>query len=260
MENQYPETANINYLSILDYLKNYGNLAYCDPDKASTPEERTHLLEVKQKGQDAVGELKKIVALCKKKFGLGECPLIKWLDGSNTKTRGYLWAQMKYSDRKDNPVSISVAVEKKDATARYVVKLEIKVEAANDTKIEQYHSHLDLPLNHGAGLTYMACDAGTGEWKLRTESQEQLRDELNAGKLKRVQIIKYIEQQPGQTNEYFEQAILAAVEAILPYYNHVVGKEDSTPKVEELNEMQLSHAAVELNKNLILYGLSLIHI
>ena len=215
MENQYQGSTNINYISVLDYIEQYGNTPYYKPEKAATSEEQERLLNIKQKAQDAVDELKKIAALCKQKFGLDECLRIPWLNGAGTTTRSYLWAQMKYSHRKDNPISISIFAEKKNATeAQYRIKLEVRTDSADVARMKQYHSHLDLPLNQDAGLVYFVYDPAADVWSPRTESHEQIREELNAGKFERVQIVGTVDRQPGKTNEDFEQSLLAAVEEI----------------------------------------------
>ncbi len=238
MENQYHETANINYLNILNYLKNYDGLTYSDPDKASTSEERAYFLKINQKGMAAVAALNEIVAQCHEKFGI-DGPRIPWLkadsNGAGTKTKRNLLIQMKYPDRKDNPISISITVEMKNQTdVACRIRLDINEENADESTIKQYHSHLDLPLKQDDGMIYEVCDSETHKCRTTTEPRAQLRGDLKSGKLM-VKIVRDIDLQP----DCFEQPILAAVEAILPYYNYVLKEEDSTPNG---------------NKNLILYG------
>ena len=216
MGNQHIISTNINYRSIFNYLKNYGNTPYSS--------------DVKKKKLTAVAALKKLAALCQQKFGLDKCFIpIEQLKRLSTRTKNYLLAQMKYSDREYDSISISIFIEIVNTKkARYKVSLEINDDADN-AAIERYHRHLDFPLNQDAGLIYSADIYSAYNFEKTEEismySHGQIRDDLNAGKFKRIQIVKYIDQQPGQTNEYFEQTILASVEAILPYYNHVVGKE-----------------------------------
>lgn len=61
------------------------------------------------------------------RFKLEKCMSMSWLDGSNTKTRRYLWAPLKYGKYADNPVSVSVFVEKRNSDTCYRVSLEIKM-------------------------------------------------------------------------------------------------------------------------------------
>jgi hypothetical protein len=97
-----------------------------------------------------------------KKYKLNKYERISWLDGSNTKTKKYLWLQLKYSAYADNPISISIFVEKGiDENIHYRISLEIKNDAVDKSAMDKYHTHLDLPLNTDAGLVYVS---GSHEW------------------------------------------------------------------------------------------------
>ncbi|HFU4174227.1 TPA: AAA family ATPase [Streptococcus suis] len=89
--------TDINYIGVLDYLDNNRDVPYSNPEAQGVEDkEKQRLLEIKHKGQAAVAEMKKMVAICNERFGLDKCEPMSWLDGSNTKTRRYLLAQMKY--------------------------------------------------------------------------------------------------------------------------------------------------------------------
>lgn len=106
------QVSEINYLGILEYLKNNRELPYADPEKPGlTEEQKKEYLAVKKNGQDIVAELKKIYELCSSKYGLTKCEKVSWDDGSHQKTRKYLWVPMKYGDKSDRHESISVFVE-----------------------------------------------------------------------------------------------------------------------------------------------------
>ena len=128
LESIKSETTNmIDYLGVLDYLEHNREVPYQSIDRAGSPEEAERLRTVMEKGQGATGEIKKMADLCASKFGLDKCLPISWLDGSNTKTRRYLWAQMKYRQYESNPTSISIFVEMCSETdACYRISLEIK--------------------------------------------------------------------------------------------------------------------------------------
>ena len=133
VKEQYPEvmkqmaTINIDYKGVLDYLGNNQEVPYSNPEASGIDQaEKDRLLKVKEKGQAAVAEMKKMAARCGQLFGLDKCLPISWLDGSNTKTRRYLWAQMKYKDYAANPTSVSLFVEKNNGVTRYRISLEIK--------------------------------------------------------------------------------------------------------------------------------------
>lgn len=129
---QYPtiigNDSKIDYIGVLDYLRDNTDVPYSKPDAPGlAAEEVSRLLEVKKKGQNAIAELKKMAEAFAVRFKLEKCMSMSWLDGSNTKTRRYLWAPLKYGKYADNPVSVSVFVEKRNSDTCYRVSLEIKM-------------------------------------------------------------------------------------------------------------------------------------
>ena len=93
---------------------------YSKPDAPGlAAEEVSRLLEVKKKGQNAIAELKKMAEACAVRCKLEKCMSMSWLDGSNTKTRRYLWAPLKYGKYADNPVTVSYThlLDKEDTTS-----------------------------------------------------------------------------------------------------------------------------------------------
>ena len=231
---QYPEImkdrlneTSIDYIGVLDYLKDNAEVPYSNPEDAGISfEEKKRLLKVKEKGQAAVSEMKKMTDAFKKTYELNYSLPILWLDGSNTKTKKKLWAQMKYSDYKDNPISISIFVEKSEPdSARYRVSLEIKNDGADKETMVKYHSHLDLPCNKEAGLFYASGSDKWGRPDKLTGTQEAIKAKVKSGELRKVQICKIIERIPDETNEYYHDEISKAIAAIVPYYKYVLGIE-----------------------------------
>jgi len=151
--------TNIDYLMILNYLENNKDLPYTNPLKIGLDsKEKEKNLELKNSGQLAIAELKKIASLCKESFNLDKCEPMSWLDASNTKIRNYLWCQLKYQNYSNNHESISIFVEIDAPTkkARYRLALEIKNEGANKEIFSNYHKHLDLPIPKDSSLVYIS--------------------------------------------------------------------------------------------------------
>lgn len=229
---QYPtiigNDSKIDYIGVLDYLRDNTDVPYSKPDAPGlAAEEVSRLLEVKKKGQNAIAELKKMAEAFAVRFKLEKCMSMSWLDGSNTKTRRYLWAPLKYGKYADNPVSVSVFVEKRNSDTCYRVSLEIKNDGDDKDIMKQYHSHLDIPINVAAGLVYVSVP-GSNEWgtpDILNKTQDEIKQEVESGKLKKVQICKYIDRKPDETNAYYHTEITKAIVAILPYYEHVLGIE-----------------------------------
>ena len=229
VKEQYPvvmkqmATINIDYKGVLDYLGNNQEVPYSNPEASGIDQaEKDRLLKVKEKGQAAVAEMKKMAARCGQLFGLDKCLPISWLDGSNTKTRKYLWAQMKYKDYAANPTSVSLFVEKNNGVTRYRISLEIKNDGTDKKTMATYHSHLDIPKEDG-----MVYVSGCNEWgnpSVITDTADVIKAKINSGDSRKVQLCVYVEPADGKTNEQYDTDVMDAVKKIIPYYEHVIGK------------------------------------
>ena len=209
MESKVIKKVNIDYIGVLDYLIENSEQPYSNPDAPGiSQDEKNRLLGLKQKGQNAVNEMKKMAAAFADEYGLDKCLPMAWLDGSNTKTRKYLWAQLKYSAYADNPISVSIFVEKNgENSTRYRISLEIKNDGTDKKTMAKYHSFLDLPLNKDAGLVYIA---GSNEWghpDPLSDPQEVVKQKVESGSLRKVQISKYVERTADSTNASLHEAV-----------------------------------------------------
>ena len=215
----------IDYLSVLTYLENNQEIPYFNPDVPGiSNDEKNKLLSIKQNGQEAVNKMKQMAARAKNLYGLDECLPGQWLDGSRTKTRKYLWTQMKYSTEADSPISISISVERKaNSAAYYRVGLEIKDDDADEVAMAKFHSHLDIPCDKTAGLTYVSGRDESDPPRELKESQELIKKKVVSGEITKVRICKCIGHIPSKTNDYYDQQIMDAIKALIPYYNHVIG-------------------------------------
>jgi len=229
VKEQYPEvikqmaTIDIDYRGVLDYLGNNQVVPYSNPEASGIDKaEKDRLLKVKEKGQAAVAEMKKMAARCGQLFGLDKCLPISWLDGSNTKTRKYLWVQMKYKDYASNPTSVSLFVEKNNGVTRYRISLEIKNDGTDKKTMATYHSHLDIPKEDG-----MVYVSGSNEWgnpSVITDTADVIKAKIDSGDIRKVQLCVYVEPADGKTNEQYDADVMDAVKKIIPYYEHVIGK------------------------------------
>ena len=237
MKDQVIKKVDIDYIGVLDYLNANQEIPYSNPDAAGIdPEEKERLISVKEKGQKAVGEIKKMADACDKAYKLDKCLPISWLDGSNTKTRKYLWAQMKYKNYSDDPSSISIFVEKNgNSGARYRISLELNNDGTDKKTVARYHSYLEMPIDFDTGLVLAS---GSNEWghpEVLNESQESVKNKVASGAYRKVQLCKYIERKPDETNAYFHKELMKAVGLLIPYYEHVLGIKDEEwwPSKEE---------------------------
>lgn len=253
-------TVDIDYIGVLDYLGNNQEIPYSDPKKDGLdPLEKDKLIKIKEKGKAAAAEMKKITEKCCDLFDLDYCSTINWLDGSRTKTRKYLWAQMKYKEFVDNPTSVSLFVEKNNGVTRYRISLEIKNDGTDKETMDKYHSHLNILKEKG-----MVYVQGSNEWgnpDVIIDTVDEIKDKIKSGEFRKVQLCIYVEPTGVKTNEQYDAAIMAAVKKIIPYYNYVIGK-DTGKFRSKLNENELSYIDPTIekdlkmvyDKNTILYG------
>lgn len=234
------EHTNIDYLSLLEYLENNRGIPYSNPEAPGLDQnEKDRLLTVKAQGQNAVNEMKKMVKLCKKKFGLDKCEPMSWLDGSNTKTRNYLWAQLKKSEYGDNPISISLFVEMSPEMnkARYRFSLEVKNDCTDKAQMQKYHSYFDIPLQAKSSLVFVVGSNDFSSFFTVDETVPEIKKKISDGTYKKVQLCRIKEWDEYSTNDDIEAAMLTAVEELMPFYNHVIGAEENEywPSLEKYN-------------------------
>lgn len=81
MKNKIVKEVNIDYIGILDYLRDNSDQIYSNPQALGiSVEEKSRLLDLKQKGQFAVGEMKKMADIFGKLYGLDKCLPMSWLE------------------------------------------------------------------------------------------------------------------------------------------------------------------------------------
>lgn len=192
-------------------------------------DKRKELLEIKKKGQFVVAEMKKMAQEAKKYYHLDNCSPGSWLDGSNTKTRKYLWTQMKYQDESSNPISVSIFVEKGDGGKAYFrISLEIKNSGIDKGAMEQYHKHLEVLQK--PDLIYVE---GSNEWgnpKILRENRKSIMSKIADGTYKKVQICKIIEQNERKSNTDYHNEVMTAISEIIPYYDYVLKRTEREEK------------------------------
>jgi len=228
----------INYQKPLKFLEEYGGKPYKDPDRDT----------MKKAGQDATGELKKIVKLCNENFHLCQSGRqIRWLTTNGQKIKGYLWVQLKYKDRDKNPVSISIVVEKPLNTSkpRFRFCLELNDNDAKEGDREKFHSHLEI--DKPDDLEYFSAGGGT----ILSQSPEELREEIKKNFNLKVQIGRVVEDENELTNENIEQVMLDAIGKLIPFYEYVIGKNNPEDNQKDGGE---SMKKDDFDKNMILYG------
>ncbi|WP_423217852.1 AAA family ATPase [Streptococcus equinus] len=255
VNNNGDERNDIDYLWLMEYLENNRGLAYSNPDKAA-PTDADKFKKIRDKGRKVSEIMGKMARLCESRFNLEFCDrYVSWLDGSNTKTRKYLWAQLKYDEYKKDPISISLFVDMSERTnhARFRFSLEIKDDSSDRIELAKYHKHLELPLPSDSSLVYVS---GSNEFSnpiVLDEDQQVIKSKVESGEYDKVQICKVVEWSEQLTNAEIEKEMLAGIDELIPYYNYVIGynSSDLSAQVEEGDK---EVAKVEFDKNMILFG------
>lgn len=239
----------INYKLPIDFLKKFSSQDY----------HKGINLDIKDLGVDATNQMKLFGNLCSNKFNLIMDPFSsnKWLDGSNTKVRSYLWTLLKYEKNKNNPDSISLFVEKgEDGSYRYRVSLEIQENKATPEDYEKHHSFLNTPILEESDLVYFVGSNQTVDLEPTTANAELLIGKLKNKEIRKVQISKIFPEEDVENSNEFEKKLLEAVEELIPYYEDVIngkklkyqdGGDDTKMKTEEV-------VFQKIGLNTILYG------
>ena len=188
-------------------------------------EQRAKIDELKESAQNAAEQIKNMMALCEKRFNLKRFSSVKWLDGTNKKTKHYLWGQLKNPDNMDSPISISIFVDKNSGTLqpRYRISLEIMNKDANEALMKQYHGYLNMEPDTWYGLTYCIGSNESGHVEVLNESHDMIKAQIETGVYDKVQYCKVIDRNEAYSNEDYERQVLEGVAALMPFYEHVVG-------------------------------------
>ena len=235
MVNKSVTNTKIDYIGVLDYFEHNISVPYKNPDKESDVAKRNELIELKTKGQSVVSELKAMADLCKEKFNLEVSSPIQWLDGSNSKTKKYLWIQMKYKEYVDRPEMIAIFVEMSEKTgrARFRYSLEIKQDIADRESFDSFHKHFDMPLPDDKSLVYVGGKNKYGRSMPLEDGIDVIKNKIQTGEYDRVQISAINDWSDDLSNDDYEQAMLDGISKIIPYYEYVIEKNkitDSTKK------------------------------
>ncbi len=223
LEKQIIRKTDIDYKAPLEYIDKHSKEEYVDPDKSESPEQRAKMDGLKKSAQNAVEQIKRMMALCEKRFALMKSNKrgVQWLDGIRQNTKDYLWGELKNPDNMDSPISISIFIDKNFETLRprYRISLEIMNKDADKVLMKQYHSYLDMEPDDRHGLTY----GGGGNVEILNGNHDAIKAQIEAGVYDKVQYCKLIDQNEAYSNEDYERQILEGVAALMPFYEHVVG-------------------------------------
>ena len=240
----------IDLLSVFEFVENNKNKPYKDINKA-TPEEIVELTKLREEGSKATEELNKIANLCSKKFGLKPDTRSKWLDGSNTKVRSYLWQQLFSQWEPNGPISISLFVESNNDEIRFRTSLELNESRSKDADYNRFHNHLNKDATKDShDLIYVA--GGNNNQSsfedLSGMSSIEVIERIKEGKVKKVQVSWTLEKREITVSSIEE--IVNSVGTLIPYLELTKPLE----LYDKEEKAQMESNTNRLSNNLILFG------
>ncbi|WP_260858122.1 AAA family ATPase [Bacillus sp. FJAT-22090] len=260
VKKEYTSLFTIDFFSILDYLEQYSNMPYKNPE-AATGQEKQQLELLRELGGAAVTELNKVARLCGEKYHLKNKIKSKWLTGGNDRIRRYFWEQLKLEQFMDYPTSISLFAEaaKDDehkARIRLAVELDEKVATQADyMRHHQFLNESSIP----SELSYYVKESATNHnFHVYDEEPEAIKRKLQNKTYKKVQltyVLTYEEiQRNKMTNEQILQRVLEGVEKLLPYYQLALLGGIEEIKTTDTSSLEEGEQRMDYPKNMILYG------
>jgi GTPase subunit of restriction endonuclease len=254
----------VDYLQLLEFLKNFGGEEYKAKDKRETDNDKKKYSEMEEEGKNAIKTLEKITKIDQiKKINLINSGVLQWQNSGHIKK--YLWLQMKYEKYKNDPISISIFIENSDITQkpRYRFCLEVKGKDIKNKK--KYHRFLNLLLPEG--FVYVSGSNDDNNIKIvEGKSKDKIKEEIEsiikeAEKKKKkeinekFQLSKIQEWNDDLENEQVEKIMLKAIETLIPYYEYVLGiKNNQDLNIENEEENVEKDIKKQFDKNVIFYG------
>lgn len=266
VQREMTEGKPIDFQAITTVMKKHTGDPWRKSSDGLSPADARALSELNSDLSVAKKECKRLIAYIEERFGLKSTRDVNFKKNEYSSVRhirDYVWLEFKDPEMTDSPISVSVfpkSIGGKGGKMAVSVQLEIYDEGAKKKPSEwtRFHRHLDLPLNIGAGLSY---SVGSNQYSNVEELNQQvaeIRSQLADGALKKVAIIKAISVEPPAMNEESGSEVMAAIEAILPYYEYCVGLGDGTIPIQQPANTKQGGSVMPSEKkiglNTILYG------
>ena len=227
-------TEQYDFASMVSFLSEYSGQHYVAPDKAGDQAE--YMTELKTRGQDA---RQKFIAFGQKIAA--RIPSLEYVSCSNWMNQGqtvehYLWIELKNSEWKEYPNSVSLSIEKHDNVypgEGYYLSVRAETRDVN-SKAADYKRQLRL----------LDCDLLEGmSYRVKHKDQtyhfqgtdiEKVKELSEEGILQKVEIVEALDNLPGKdlAGTVFDET-LKAVKEILPLYEYVMQEEDWWPNLTE---------------------------
>lgn len=248
--------SEINFNAILTHLSKYAGEKYTSPDRVPL-ETKDEMIERKKSGGRAADELHKLSKAFASMYDLIPPSKSKWLDGSNTAIRSYLWAQLKQEDHVHIPTSLSIFAEKVQGQVQFRLSIELKQEGVTEEDRERHHRLLDYPLPEDTHYSYVISTDQTLGFMNSDETAEEIRTKINSKEYKKVQLVYMLSSSEIEEREYSNENIFEelskAFETLKQCYDYII--KDTPPSDQQSLKIGNTKESQSMyDKNIILYG------
>lgn len=248
--------SEINFNAILTHLSKYAGEKYTSPDRVPL-ETKDEMIERKKSGGRAADELHKLSKAFASMYDLIPPSKSKWLDGSNTAIRSYLWAQLKQEGHVHIPTSLSIFAEKVQGQVQFRLSIELKQEGVTEEDRERHHRLLDYPLPEDTHYSYVISTDQTLGFMNSDETAEEIRTKINSKEYKKVQLVYMLSSSEIEEREYSNENIFEelskAFEILKQCYDYII--KDTPPSDQQSLKIGNTKESQSMyDKNIILYG------
>lgn len=236
-------------IEILDFLNEYTNKPYRNPENENDPVKKELLKSIKSKGCSALAKFKDMCIQLDDENYKNKISH-KWLNGRNTLVRNYLWSELKHKDKKDLPSSISIFAEKESGEVRFRISLEIRVEDSDEEAYMRHNRFLhSFNVNEEEFEYFGTRNKDINLENLSKEGIKEYIQEVKDRKANKIQVGKTIDYDfvKNNTDEDIIKIMKNTIEKLKKYYEIAVSEG------EEIN-MNKNEEKCKISKNTILYG------
>lgn len=157
----------------------------------------------------------------------------------------YLWMELKRKGYEDRPFSISITILKEDNDVKLYVCVEAKDIACKKGDLDQFNKMIyeKVPENSGC---YFDGEDELGNYEIIGNSQEEAIIAYEAGKYKKIRIIKVIDgPYEASRTEHIVNDTIDVINKLMPNYNSIFKSYEGGTDMDKVTDFE---------KNLILYG------
>ncbi|MFU7515310.1 McrB family protein [Clostridium sp. HCS.1] len=232
----------VNFIKILDFLREYNNKPYQKIEKIDDSRKREEMIKIKNSASEMINEWKKIYTkFTEKGYIYNTKSASQWLDGSNKKVRDYLWIEFKRADKGNLTSSISVFAEIINSEPQIRISIEIRGSESDKNEKRRHNRYLDYINMNDDTLEFFGSENNYVDYKIL--SIDEVNDfiiKVKEDKYKKLQVGKSISYNEIKTNgnEYTLKILEDSFNKLEAYYDKCVEDIDGFDKKEISEEKE----------------------